>query len=416
MAGANAVPGSDLSGRGGAMQIAEPSTPRPLADCDIGETLRAYFRSGDAESEQPTDGVSAERTQGAWSLEPVRPAVAEESSRAPASGAAIPGRDAARDAARVPIGRQRPRAWRLAGAALLIVPAIGALGYLAAELRAPLPIARGLSAAPGDAPQAARTPQPIPEENIPGLPRADAGAQKPPAERSVMPTPRGARDSSPDLPASNSQSVRPRGGNDAPNERRIEGGRAARVPPRVVVGYDAFRSREIGRARGAYQEALQEDPLNRDALLGMAAIETYAQRRREAQAYVQSLLRADPRDPHARAALIALRLESTDSSKAQRELEGLLSQEPESAALQFVLGNQYARQRRWAEARQVYLRALHGDPGDPDIAFNLAIACDHLGLASDARAYYERALDAASRRMAVFPADAAQRRLGTLAR
>jgi tetratricopeptide (TPR) repeat protein len=404
-----------MSGGEGGMQTAEPSTARPLADGDLGETLRAYLRSSEAEPGPRAEETGAGRAPRAWSLEPVGPVVAEEPSPTPASGAGIPERDATPDAITTPIARPRSRTWFLAGAGLLIALTLGAIGYLAAELRAPVPIARGAAAATGDTPQAARTPQPGPVEDIPGLPRADAGAPNSPAAQAAVPTPR-AHDASPDPPASKLRSSSPHAAKDASAERRIEQQRVPRVHPRLAAGYDALRSRELERARGAYLEALHEDPLNRDALLGLAAIETYAQRRPQAQAYLQSLLRAEPRDPHGRAALIALRSESADARWAEKELESLLLQEPESATLQFALGNQYARQRRWAEARQAYLRALDRDPGDPDIAFNLAIACDHLGLVSDARAYYGRALEAASRRVAVFPADAAARRLATLAR
>lgn len=415
MRGAAAGAGSEMRGRDGVMPIAEPSTPRAVSDGDLGETLRAYLGSSEAEPGQPMQGAGRERGPGAWSLDPVGPTAAEEPARAAASGAATPERDASRDALGAPGARQGPRAWFLAAAGLLIALTLGAIGYLAAELRAPVPIARDAAAATGDTPQAARTPQPGPVEDIPGLPRGDTSGPKPPAEPAAMPPAR-ARNVSPDPPASDLRSSTARVAKAVSAERRIEGQRVARVPPRLEVGYDALRARELGRARGAYLEALQEDPVNRDALLGLAAIETYAQRRPQAQAYLQRLLDAEPRDPHARAASIALRSESADARWAEKELEALLSQASESAALHFALGNQYARQRRWAEARQAYWRAWDRDPGDPDIAFNLAIACEHLGLAADARAFYERALDAASRRIAVFPAEAARRRLGALAR
>ena len=408
-----------MSGQGGSVQIAETLIPRdsarPLVDREIGETLRAYLRSSEPEPGARPDEAGTDRRGAAWSLEPVGPALAEGPTRTPASGAVLRERVAAQNTPRASIGGLSSRAWRLAAAGLLGALVIGATGYLAVEVRAPVPIAPSAAGPTGNAPQAARAPQAMLAEDLPGLPRADAGTQNPPGERPT-PSMASSRDRSPGPAALNAQASTPHVGRDAPAEPRIEDRRDVRVHPRVEAGYDALRSRELSRARDAYLEVLQENPLNRDALLGMAAIETYAHRRRQAQDHLQNLLRAEPRDPHARAALIALSPENADARSAEKALEGLLSQMPESAALRFVLGNQYARQRRWAEARKAYLEALERDPGDPDIAFNLAIASDHLGLASDARTYYERALDTASQRLAVFPAVAAQRRLESLAR
>lgn len=85
------------------------------------------------------------------------------------------------------------------------------------------------------------------------------------------------------------------------------------------------------------------------------------------------------------------------------------------AALETHAGNQFARQGRWAEAQQAYLRALTGDPGNPDIAFNLAVSLDRMHQPVEAIAYYERALALAAHRAVSFPAAAARRRLQQLA-
>lgn len=103
-----------------------------------------------------------------------------------------------------------------------------------------------------------------------------------------------------------------------------------------------------------------------------------------------------------------------DPQTAESRLKSLLSAQPESAALNFALGNLYARQNRWPEAQQVYFNAVAADGDNPDYLFNLAVSLDHLRQPRLAGQHYRMALEAAARRPAAFDPAGVEKRLGEL--
>jgi len=185
---------------------------------------------------------------------------------------------------------------------------------------------------------------------------------------------------------------------------------APQIDPRVAAGYAAYQAGDLAAAREAYRRALGGDPTNRDALLGMAAVETRAGRYDAADKLYRRLLQADPRDPHAQAGLLALRSDMTDPVAAESRVKTLLAQDPGANVLYFTLGNEYARQGRWAEAQQAYFKAFAADPDNPDFAYNVAVSLDHLRQPKLALEYYRRALALAARRSASFDQTAARKR------
>ncbi|MGH8673371.1 MAG: tetratricopeptide repeat protein, partial [Burkholderiales bacterium] len=84
--------------------------------------------------------------------------------------------------------------------------------------------------------------------------------------------------------------------------------------------------------------------------------------------------------------------------------------------LYFTLGNQYARQGRWAEAQLAFSKAHAADAGNPDFAFNLAVSFDHLRQPAAALEHYRRALELAETRAAHFALEPARQRVEQLSR
>lgn len=165
---------------------------------------------------------------------------------------------------------------------------------------------------------------------------------------------------------------------------------APTVNPLVQGGYSAFRNGDMATARAQYQAALQAEPANRDALLGLAALAVRDNQPAQAAALYGRLLEGDPRDPEALSGMAALR--SSDSGDVERRLRRALEQHPESASALFALGSLYARQNRWSEAQQLFFKAHAAEPAHPDYAFNLAVGLDRLNQPRLARDYYARAL------------------------
>jgi len=190
----------------------------------------------------------------------------------------------------------------------------------------------------------------------------------------------------------------------------------SQIHPQVTAGYAAYQAGDLAKARTEYQQVLREEPANRDALLGLAALEMRAQRYDLSHGYYQRILQADPRDPYAQAGVLALRSEQLDPSLVVSRVKSLLAADREANVLYFTLGNQYAQQGRWAEAQQAYFKAFATDPENADYAYNVAVSLDQLRQPKLALEYYLRALALAEKRSASFAPEAARTRVQQLSR
>ncbi|MCP5269447.1 MAG: tetratricopeptide repeat protein [Zoogloeaceae bacterium] len=184
------------------------------------------------------------------------------------------------------------------------------------------------------------------------------------------------------------------------NPVRITRGKL-QIDPNLAKGYELLQAGNMQGAADAYEKAMRTDPRNTDALLGMATISLRAGLPAQAEAWYLRTLESDPKNVIAQAGLINLRGQ-TDPAFAESRLKSLLASEPESAALNFALGNLYAGQRRWPDAQLSYFQAHTADPGNPDYLFNLAASLDQMHLPKLALDYYQQALTAASSRRAGF--------------
>ena len=179
--------------------------------------------------------------------------------------------------------------------------------------------------------------------------------------------------------------------------------------------YQAFNAGDLARARDGYQQVLRNGPDNRDALLGLAAVEMQAKRYDAAERFYTRLLELDPRDPYAQAGLIGLKGQ-IDPLAAESRLKNMIAAQPEANFLYFTLGNQYAAQGHWAEAQQAYFRAYTGNPEHPDFAYNLAVSLDKMHQTTPALEYYRRALTLAEGHPVSFDRAQVSKRVSQLAR
>jgi tetratricopeptide (TPR) repeat protein len=188
-----------------------------------------------------------------------------------------------------------------------------------------------------------------------------------------------------------------------------------RVDPVVESAWEALQAGDLQRAREGYQGALRANPRDRDALLGLAAIDARSQDFESAELRYLRVLELDPRDPYATAGLIALRGQ-TDPVLSESRIKNMLAQQPDAAFLNFPLGNQYAAQGRWPEAQAAYFKAFLADPENPDYAYNLAVSLDHIGQGKLALEYYRRALVLAGNRAVGFNSGQVEARIRELTR
>ena len=170
---------------------------------------------------------------------------------------------------------------------------------------------------------------------------------------------------------------------------------AARLNPHVVQGYGLLHAGQLEEAHSVYEHALEAEPINLDALLGLAYIAAFEHRTDDAMKTYLRVLQVSPGHGIAQAALIGL-IGRADPIAAESRLKQLLSREP-SAFLHFVLGNLYADQSSWSQAQHAYFQAHHLEPENADYAYNVAVGLDHLRQRKLALDFYRRAEHLATR-------------------
>jgi len=319
---------------------------------------------------------------------------------------------------------------------VLSVFAISTVIYFWIQLRPPAPLVntnpvrsadeKPVEVAAVPKPAAVAAPSDPTAAAIPGLPGVPSAQPPAPAPAAVSPTAAPAAAQPAAAPAA--PAAKPAATAAAPREQRpaarargeerpVSVSRSGpQIHPQVAAGYAAYQAGDLAKARSDYQQALREEPANRDALLGLAAVEMRAQRYDLADSYYQRVLQADPRNPHAQAGAVALRGQQLDPVQVESRMKSLIASDRNSNVLHFTLGNQYAQQGRWAEAQQAYFKAFAADPDNPDFAFNLAVSLDQLHQSKLALEYYRRALALAEKRGAGFAVETARTRAQQLSR
>jgi tetratricopeptide (TPR) repeat protein len=278
---------------------------------------------------------------------------------------------------------------------------------------APAPVAA--AADPASAPvaqsAAAPVPQPAPAQQRRGAaaPESDAGTEKPtPATPMFLATQRAAASPKP-APAAASRA------------QRSEPAPIAITPPSLQTdpaldrAYRSYQAGNLDSAREDYSRVLERDSTNRDALLGLAAIDMRTRSYETAELRYIRLLEMNPRDTHAHAALISMQ-GGLDPVQSESRLKILIAGQPDASHLYFTLGNLYASQSRWAEAQDAYFKAFSAELENADYAFNLAVSLDQLRQRRLAAEYYRRAISLATSRPAAFDRAQAEQRARELER
>ena len=167
-----------------------------------------------------------------------------------------------------------------------------------------------------------------------------------------------------------------------------------RINPSVSQAYTLLQAGSLEEARALYGKVVQAEPLNIDALLGLAYIASQENRSEDAIKHYLRILQLNPRHAVAQGALIGL-MGRADPGASESRLKQLIAREP-SAFLHFILGNLYADQSQWSQAQQSYFQAHHLEPENADYAYNLAVGLDHLRQSKLALNFYRRADQLAS--------------------
>jgi Tfp pilus assembly protein PilF len=219
----------------------------------------------------------------------------------------------------------------------------------------------------------------------------------------------------PDTPATEVGAV-------APNPSMLRGSLSvtpsagvASIDAHIETGYRALATGDVAAAQREYRSALDLDPNNVDALLGTASAASRAGNATLAAAAYAKVLRLEPGNQDATAALAILNHDPTATEANESRLKLLIAGDYERRpALHAALAGVYAADRRWADAAQEYFIALSMDPGDSDLAFNLAASLDQNHNSAAALTYYSQALALAKLRTAQIDVHAIEGRISQL--
>ena len=192
------------------------------------------------------------------------------------------------------------------------------------------------------------------------------------------------------------------------------GNNAPAISPVLADAYAALSAGKLESSQQLYNQLLKSDPRSIDAHLGLADIASQQGDRDTASRHYVKVLELDPRNPLAQAGLISV-LGRADPQAAETRLKQLITRDPAAAYLHFTLGNTYVDQARWPDAQQAFFQAHHLQPDNPDYAYNLAVALEHIGQPKSAMDFYRRAvLLATAKGHANFSPAAAQERVTKL--
>jgi len=187
------------------------------------------------------------------------------------------------------------------------------------------------------------------------------------------------------------------------------------VDRHVQAGYQALGAGDVANARTEYLAALELDPNNVDALMGAATVAARSGRSKDAAAAYAKVLKLEPGNPDATAAMASLGANGSTGENEESRLKILIaSGDGGRPALHAALGGVYAADLRWSEAAQEYFTALAKDPGNPDLAFNVAASLDQNRNPGMALAYYGQALIFARQRPTQIDLDAIEQRMSQL--
>ena len=183
----------------------------------------------------------------------------------------------------------------------------------------------------------------------------------------------------------------------------------------VQAGYQALASGNVANAQTEYFAALELDPNNVDALMGVATVAARDGNSKAAASAYAKVLKLEPGNPDATAAMATLGANGSTGENNESRLKILIaSGDGGRPALHAALAGVYAADSRWPEAAQEYFTALAKDPGNPDLAFNVAASLDQNRNPGMALAYYGQALLFARQRPTQIDLHAIEQRMSQL--
>ena len=159
----------------------------------------------------------------------------------------------------------------------------------------------------------------------------------------------------------------------------------------LKYGYDALLSGQLESAIAYYKKVLDQEPLHKDALFGLAT--AYHVGKQYEQAY-DAYLDVIALDQNYKPALNNFFILASQymPENAIEHLEDVQKHNPEFAPLVAQLGLIYARQEQYGRAIHNLNKAIMLDPDNLDYRYHLAVILDHMGESELAIKMYDHLL------------------------
>lgn len=193
--------------------------------------------------------------------------------------------------------------------------------------------------------------------------------------------------------------------------------KSSKVDPLSKKLDDAWLVYENGNyqeAKKLYMGVLKAESGNRDALLGLGAIAVVEQDSTSARNIYSILLKKNPDDPIAAAALANIYSEKSFHESGEEYLLSMLRKNPGAPDLNFSLANIYAQQNKWKSAQEYYFNAWKYDNNNADYTYNLAVSMDQLSKRQQALSFYRESLVKAANKQVSFSREAVEKRIQEL--
>jgi Flp pilus assembly protein TadD len=188
---------------------------------------------------------------------------------------------------------------------------------------------------------------------------------------------------------------------------------ANRPVSQMDSAYAAYQAGNTVEAARLYREVLKADATQRDAWLGLAVIAHANNQLEPAMDAYRRVLRLEPQNATALAGVSSLSRAAGEPQQESR-LRELLARSPQEADLNHALALVLSGEQRWSEAQPLFFKAHSLAPKEPQFAYNLAVALDHMRKSALAAQYYETALGLAQGKAAGFDEANARTRLAAL--
>jgi len=164
------------------------------------------------------------------------------------------------------------------------------------------------------------------------------------------------------------------------------------------MAYQAYLNKDYQTAKKGYQKLLAQNPKNISALFGLGAIAMQEGETQKAKQYYLAAAHVAPNNPNVKKVLAVIQASEINAPQYEQHLEQLLLQHPNDGAINYSMGNVYARRNDWLNAQKHYFTAVSSGYVNFDSMMNLAISLDHLGQYAQAKDYYSKAIAMSSRK------------------